>query len=140
MICIRRSAADALIQHARADVPRECCGLLIGQPGLVERIAPAANVRASEVSYLIDPRDHFAAIRAARAEGLSVIGGYHSHPRSEALPSATDLAESAGEEFLYVIAAPAFRDGWRLGAFFLRGSPDASATGNFIEVPLVPVA
>jgi proteasome lid subunit RPN8/RPN11 len=140
MICIRRSAAEALIAHARAEAPRECCGLLIGQPGLVERVAPATNARASESSYLIDPRDHFAAIRSARAEGLSVIGGYHSHPRSEALPSATDLAESAGDGFLSVIAAPAFRDGWRLGAFFLLDNANASVPGNFIEAPLVPVA
>jgi proteasome lid subunit RPN8/RPN11 len=139
MICIRRSASEALFAHARADAPRECCGLLIGQPALVERVVPATNVRASDVSYLIDPHDHFAAIRAARLEGLSVIGGYHSHPRSEALPSATDLSESAGPGFLYVIAAPAFRDGWRLGAFFLLSSPGESAAGNFIEVPLVPV-
>ncbi|MGH9312110.1 MAG: Mov34/MPN/PAD-1 family protein [Vicinamibacterales bacterium] len=133
MICIRRSAVEALISHARTEAPRECCGLLVGQPGLVERIVPATNVRASETSYLIDPRDHFVAIRAARAEGLSVIGGYHSHPRSQALPSATDLAESAGQDFLYVIAAPAARGGWRLGAFFID-------TRNFVESPLVPVA
>ncbi len=140
MICIRRSAAESLIVHARSEAPRECCGLLVGQAGLVERVVPAVNVRASDVSYLIDPRDHFAAIRAARSEGLSVVGGYHSHPRSEALPSATDLAESAGPGFLYVIAAPAFRDGWRLGAFFLLSSPGESVAGNFLEVPLVPVA
>jgi proteasome lid subunit RPN8/RPN11 len=140
MLCIRRSAAEALIIHARQEAPRECCGLLIGQPGLVERAVPATNVRARDNSYLIDPRDHFAAIRAARAEGLSVIGGYHSHPRSQALPSATDLAESAGQDFLYVIAAPAVRDGWRLGAFFLLSGPTESGIGNFIEVPLVPIA
>jgi proteasome lid subunit RPN8/RPN11 len=139
LICIRRSACEALIAHARADAPRECCGLLIGREALVERVVPAVNVRASDVSYLIDPRDHFAAIRAARSEGLSVVGGYHSHPRSQALPSATDLAESAGPGFLYVIAAPAFRDGWRLGGFFLLSSPGEPAAGNFIEVPLVPV-
>jgi proteasome lid subunit RPN8/RPN11 len=139
VICIRRSAAEALLVHAKSEAPLECCGLLVGQPGLVERVVPATNVRASDVSYLIDPRDHFAAIRAARAEGLSVIGGYHSHPRSEALPSATDLAESAGQDFLYVIAAPAYRGGWRLGAFFLFGSPNGSGNGNFVEVPIVPV-
>lgn len=139
MICIRRPAAQALIVHARDEAPRECCGLLIGQPGLVERVVPATNVRPGDDSYLIEPSDHFAAIRAARAEGLSVIGGYHSHPRSQALPSATDLRESAGEDFLYVIAAPAFRDGWRLGAFFLLAGPSESGIGNFIEVPIVPV-
>lgn len=139
MICIRRTAAEALITHARTEAPRECCGLLVGQPGLVERIIPATNVRASEVSYLIDPREHFAAIRSARSEGLSVIGGYHSHPRSQALPSATDLAEGAGQDFLSVIAAPAVRGGWRLGAFFLLSSPGDTGVGNFVEAPLVPV-
>jgi proteasome lid subunit RPN8/RPN11 len=133
MICIRRAAAEALLAHARAESPYECCGLLIGQPRLVERVMPAANAKRSETSYLIDPADHFAAIRAARAEGQAVVGGYHSHPRGLSLPSATDLTESAGADFLYVIAAPADRGGWRLAAFYLD-------SGNFTEVPLVPVA
>jgi proteasome lid subunit RPN8/RPN11 len=133
MICIRRTAAEALLAHARADAPDECCGLLIGQPGLVERAVPAANARRSETSYLIDPADHFAAMRAARAEGRAVIGGYHSHPRGPSRPSATDLKESAGPDFLCVIAAPADRGAWHLAAFYLDG-------GNFREVPLVPVA
>jgi proteasome lid subunit RPN8/RPN11 len=133
MVCIRRSAVEALLAHARAEAPYECCGLLIGGSRLVERAVPASNARRSESSYLVDPGDHFAAIRAAREAGQAVIGGYHSHPRGPALPSATDLKESAGPDFLYVIAAPAERGGWRLGAFYLDG-------GNFIEVTLVPVA
>jgi proteasome lid subunit RPN8/RPN11 len=133
MICIRRTAAEALIAHARGDAPLECCGLLIGQPWLIDRAVPAANLKRSATSYLIEPADHFAAIRAARSEGQAVIGGYHSHPRGPAIPSETDLRESAGADFLYVIACPADRGGWRIGAFFLDG-------GNFIEVPLVPVA
>jgi proteasome lid subunit RPN8/RPN11 len=133
MLSIRRSAAEALIAHARKESPYECCGLLIGQPWLIERAVPAANAKRSETNYLIDPQDHFAAIRAARAEGQAVVGGYHSHPRGPALPSETDLKESAGADFIYVIAAPADRGAWRISAFYLDG-------GNFIEVPLVPVA
>lgn len=133
MICIHRSAVEALLAHARNEAPYECCGLLIGRPRLVERALPAANTRRSETSYLIDPADHFAAIRAARVDGQAVVGGYHSHPRGPSLPSVTDLKESAGPDFLYVIAAPADRGAWRLGAFYLDG-------GNFIEVTLVPVA
>jgi len=133
MICIRRSAAEALLAHARGEAPKECCGFLIGKDGLVERAVPATNVRASETSYLIDPAEHFAAIRAARGTSEDVIGAYHSHPRSAALPSPTDLAESVGAGFLYLIAAPAARGGWRIGAFHL-------GERNFIELTLVPVA
>jgi proteasome lid subunit RPN8/RPN11 len=115
---------------------------------LIERAQPATNVRASETTYLIDPAEHFAAIRATRGTAQDVIGAYHSHPHSRALPSPTDLAESVGGDFLYVIAAPAARGGWRLGAFYLddpstsSGSPRAESRGggNFIELTLVPVA
>ena len=78
MICIRRSAAEALIAHARSEAPRECCGLLIGQAGLVERVVPAVNVRASDVSYLDRParplrRDPGGALgRAQRRRRLSL--------------------------------------------------------------------
>ena len=34
-----------------------------------------------------------------------MLGAYHSHPRSAAEPSPTDLAEAFGD-FLYVIAGP----------------------------------
>jgi proteasome lid subunit RPN8/RPN11 len=53
----------------------------------------------------VDPEDHFAAIRSARAAGLAVVGGYHSHPRSVPVPSATDLAEATDPEFLYLIVS-----------------------------------
>jgi proteasome lid subunit RPN8/RPN11 len=83
----------------------ECCGLLIGSEDAVLESRPARNLRQSGSAYLIDPEDHFAAIRGARRAGLEVVGGYHSHPRSVPVPSATDIAEAAGPEFLYLIVS-----------------------------------
>jgi proteasome lid subunit RPN8/RPN11 len=95
-----------LLAHAREEAPRECCGLLIGKGEAVVRSVRARNLDASATRYLIDPEDHFAAIRAARAEGLEVIGAYHSHPSSAPVPSPTDVAEAnSGSEFLYVIVS-----------------------------------
>jgi proteasome lid subunit RPN8/RPN11 len=74
--------------------------------------------------YRIDPSDHFAAIRQARATGADVVGAYHSHPASQPVPSETDRAE-AFESFLFVIVGPSNTRAWRLLA------------GNFAEVPLV---
>lgn len=100
-----------LVAQARAAAPRECCGLLIGEPGRVVRAHPAANLAASPARYEIAPADHFAALRMARAEGLAVVGAYHSHPAGSAAPSPTDAAEAL-PAFLYLIvglggAAPA---------------------------------
>jgi proteasome lid subunit RPN8/RPN11 len=53
--------------------------------------------------FLVDPRDHVAALREARRRGLDVVGFYHSHPRSAATPSETDLSEATYPDFLSVI-------------------------------------
>lgn len=92
--------------HARAERPNECCGLLLGRDDRVTRSVRTRNLRASPTRYLIDPQDHFAAIRAARREGLRVVGAYHSHPASPPVPSMTDLAEAIDRELVYVIVSP----------------------------------
>lgn len=93
-----------MLAHARDEAPRECCGLLIGKENSVVRSVRARNLDAKATRYFIDPEDHFAAIRAARAQGLEVVGAYHSHPTSAPVPSPTDIAEAnSGPDFLYVI-------------------------------------
>lgn len=83
----------------------ECCGLLAARGGVIDQAIPARNLKASPVAYLIDPADHFSALKRVRTEGRDIIGAYHSHPRSPAVPSPTDLAEAHYAEFLYVIVS-----------------------------------
>jgi proteasome lid subunit RPN8/RPN11 len=105
-IAIPETVVRDMLAHAREDASRECCGLLIGMGDSVARSVRARNLDANASRYLIDPQDHFAAIRSARAEGLEVIGAYHSHPSSAAIPSATDIAEAnSGSDFLYLIVS-----------------------------------
>jgi [CysO sulfur-carrier protein]-S-L-cysteine hydrolase len=95
-----------MLGHAREEAPRECCGLLVGKLDSVVRSVRTKNLDATATRYLIDPEDHFAAIRAARAQGLEVVGAYHSHPTSAPVPSPTDVAEAnSGSDFLYVIVS-----------------------------------
>jgi proteasome lid subunit RPN8/RPN11 len=95
-----------MLAHARSEAPRECCGLLVGKGESVVRSVRARNLDAKPSRYLIDPEDHFAAIRAAREAGLEVVGAYHSHPSSAPVPSPTDVAEAnSGSDFLYVIVS-----------------------------------
>ena len=118
-----------MVNHARRDAPAECCGLLLGRDDEIVDAMPATNV-ADETTrrYVIDARDHFRAIRAARGRGLEVVGAYHSHPRSPAQPSATDAAAAFGD-FVYVIVGLAHEP------------PELTAwtwaDGNFTAVPLV---
>ena len=102
---IRRAVIDAIVDHARRDSPLECCGLLIGSSDKVVECRAARNLKASSVVYLVDPENHFEAIRHARAEGLAVVGAYHSHPRSAAEPSPTDIREANDADFVHVIVS-----------------------------------
>ena len=121
---------DDILQHAREEAPNECCGLLVGRRGVVERSVRARNLQSSPTRYLIDPGDHFAAMRTARAEGRRVIGAYHSHPSGGPVPSESDLAEATGgREFLYLIVSPAEAAGNRIRAYVLR---DGKA--DFVDV------
>ena len=70
--------------------------------------------------YLIDPADHCAALRAARAAGLEVVGAYHSHPDGTLLPSATDCREASYPDFVYAIVTPAPDQERRVAAYRLR--------------------
>ena len=102
---IRREVVDAIIDHARADAPIECCGLLIGSPDLVDESFAVTNIRRSPVAFEVDPAGHFAAIRKARATQRSVVGAYHSHPRSAAVPSPTDVRDANDPDFLHLIVS-----------------------------------
>ena len=120
-----------MIAHAHEAAPEECCGLLIGRG---DNIAEAIRVRNAAPDrsrrYEIDPKEHFDLIRRARQRSLDVVGVYHSHPRSAARPSASDVAE-AFSDFLFVIVGLAGE------------SPEIAAfrfeSGNFVPVPFVRV-
>ncbi len=97
---LERRFVEEIIAHARQEAPREACGLLGGPPGgPVERIYRATNWLQSETRYEIDPRDLLRFLREFDDRGWGdPLGIYHSHPRSEAYPSATDLAQATSPD------------------------------------------
>ena len=98
-----------ILREARDACPRECCGLIEGvreaENFHVTALYPARNLAHAADRFEIDPRDQFAAYKAARAEGRAILGCYHSHPNGSAQPSATDLAGAGEENFLWLIAS-----------------------------------
>ncbi|MGQ9681310.1 MAG: Mov34/MPN/PAD-1 family protein [Anaerolineae bacterium] len=98
-----------IAEHAAADYPAECCGLLIGLEGTVSRCQPVRNLRAAERCdrFELDPLGHVQAFESARASGEKIIGCYHSHPDGVARPSSLDrqLAQRFGGPFGYLVVA-----------------------------------
>ena len=123
----------AIVAHARAVAPQECCGLLLGRDDAIVEARRARNAaQSAETRFLIDPKDHIDARREGRIRGLEVVGFYHSHPRCGAVPSPTDLAEAAYPGALHVIVGLGVEPP-EVRAFELD-------EGNFRERPLVTVA
>ena len=95
-----------ITNHARREAPLECCGLLAGKGDVIDEHVATHNIRNSDVAYQVDPVEHLAAAKQLRERGRRVLGAYHSHPRTAAVPSATDVAEAHyGDGFLYVIVS-----------------------------------
>ena len=107
MITIVQRVLDDVRAHARAEAPRECCGILVGTGDHVLESVRASNLETGTTRFQIDPRDHIRALREARARNLDVVGFYHSHPRSRPYPSETDRAESGYADALHLIAGVA---------------------------------
>jgi proteasome lid subunit RPN8/RPN11 len=121
VLVLSRTAYDAIIDHARADVPREACGALLGHQKDDERHAEevrhVTNVSETpRVTYELDPEATLAAFDEAEAAGRDVVGFYHSHPTGPARMSATDHEQAAWPGRSYVLVSLAARppalDAW----------------------------
>ena len=82
-----------MFARARACAPEECCGLLGGFGGEAASVYPLKNVaREPTKTYEAAPGELFDAQRLMRERGESLLGIYHSHPRSQdPEPSSTDV-------------------------------------------------
>ena len=119
-IRIAASALAAMIEHARRDAPRECCGLLVGDGAIIDEAVATRNVREGTTRYQIDPAEHFALIRRLRGTSRAIVGAYHSHPSSAPVPSPTDASEAHAVDWVHVILS--LRDAARpeVGVYWIR--------------------
>ena len=76
--------------------------------GAVRRVTqffPGENIDCSPTRFTMDPRQVAAAMDEMDASGWRLGGIVHSHPRTPARPSATDLREAYYPHALLVIAS-----------------------------------
>jgi [CysO sulfur-carrier protein]-S-L-cysteine hydrolase len=113
---ISRAHRDELIAHAREDAPNECCGYMRLSDGRVDEVFRAENTYNAPTRFMLDDRSLFAA-NELDDEGYGVAI-YHSHPRSPAEPSQTDINIAAYPHWLYLIVSLAGEEpevrAWRI--------------------------
>jgi [CysO sulfur-carrier protein]-S-L-cysteine hydrolase len=94
---------NELIAHAREDAPAECCGYARARDGVVEETFRSENPRKSPYGYELDPKSLLAA-NELDDEGYEVAI-YHSHPKSPAEPSQTDINLATYPHWTYLIVS-----------------------------------
>jgi proteasome lid subunit RPN8/RPN11 len=94
-LVIPPAVLDAMLAHARAELPNECVGFLAGTiadgVGSVTQCLPLVNELQSPTEFLTEPRSVFTAYRAMQEAGTRELAIYHSHPTSAPIPSKKDL-------------------------------------------------
>jgi proteasome lid subunit RPN8/RPN11 len=112
LISITSEQIEQINLHGERDYPYECCGLLIGRfendgAKVVLETFPISNAReesAKRNRFLIQPEELMRGEKYAQSNNMDVVGFYHSHPESPAVPSQYDL-EHAWPTYSYIIVS-----------------------------------
>jgi [CysO sulfur-carrier protein]-S-L-cysteine hydrolase len=105
-----RAMASAIVAQARAEYPNEACGIVIGSAVAAEggealRYVACRNEAASPYRYVIDSREALRLSIEADDAGHEFWAIVHSHVRSPAVPSPTDVGLAFWPDALYVLVS-----------------------------------
>ncbi|TRZ92085.1 MAG: M67 family peptidase [Methanosarcinales archaeon] len=102
------SDLNTIRSELEANKPYEACGVLIGtldgSTALVEKALPITNSKRTRRSFELDPKEHYDAWNEAEKNGKEIVGVYHTHPVSSAVPSLWDRETMQNDPSVWLIA------------------------------------
>jgi [CysO sulfur-carrier protein]-S-L-cysteine hydrolase len=116
---ISRSLHDEIVAHALADAPDECCGIVSSRDGEALEVFRMENTAHTWMRYEMDPMELYRVVMGIEDAGNDVGIIYHSHTRTDPVPSQTDINLATYPDSLYVIVGTATPDPV-VRAFFIR--------------------
>ena len=106
-IIISKPFRESLAQHANEQNPYEACAILLGntdeETWETTKIFLTENTDKSEINFTVSNEQLLEGYHKAEENGLSVVGIFHSHPKSEPSPSNTDIKFMKGNPVPWVI-------------------------------------
>ncbi|HLJ69528.1 MAG TPA: M67 family metallopeptidase [Chloroflexota bacterium] len=118
---IQTGFREEMLAHARREFPNEACGLIATLDGRAMAIYPIRNAEASPVAYSMDSQNQLRAMLEIEDRGWELGGIYHSHTRTRAYPSRTDIARAFYPETTYIIVSLADFDDPEIRGFSIQG-------------------
>ena len=134
MLQLPKAFADEIIAHARQEDPNECCGLLAGKDGICEKLYRITNSEHSPKRYFMEPQELHDALKDMEDEnGWDLLAIYHSHPHSQAYPSATDVELATWPDATYIIVSLSDRERPVMGAFHITDGRISEAEMEVVD-------
>lgn len=125
---IAQSLIDEMVAHARADLPNECCGMVGGVDGEASVVIPVVNSAASPLRFEMDPQGQYNALKAIEDDGNEMLAIYHSHTKSAAYPSQTDVNQAVNwPDAIYLIVSLQDEDAPEVKGYWLKDLAIADA-------------
>ncbi len=110
--------ADGMIEHARAEYPKEACGVVVGPSPTPSRLYRLTNVDPDPVMrYAADPKELKRVTDEVYEKDWDIVCIYHSHTHSPAFPSPTDVERAFYPEAVYALVSLADQSNPVLRAF-----------------------
>lgn len=126
-LTLSREQVREITEYVERHAPLEACGLLAGGKDRVEKVLFVQNQAQSPVRFVMDPYEQLQAFERIDADGLDLLGIFHSHPAGPETASPTDIAEAA-YAVVHVICSRT-DSGWKLRGFWIED-------GTSTDVPL----
>ena len=125
MISMNKSDYELILEHAKSVVPEEACGLIAGsiEDGnkIIKKDYILTNIDHSNEHFTLDPKEQLAAVKDMRANGLTPLGNWHSHPESPSRPSEEDKRLAYDSKASYMILSLMEEDKPVLNSFHIEG-------------------
>ena len=93
-IVLTQKEKNELVTHAIEQQPSESCAMLLGEKidgaWNVKEVFLTENIDKSQTNFTISPEELLKGYQLAEKMNLELVGVFHSHPNSDAVPSSTD--------------------------------------------------
>ncbi|MDR0663783.1 MAG: M67 family metallopeptidase [Spirochaetaceae bacterium] len=110
MLILGKELFETIVEHSRAALPNEACGLLAGvidETGIKKaiKIYCLKNVDESPEHFSMSSEEQFAVVADIRKRGIVLLGNFHSHPATPARPSEEDIRLAFDRSLSYLIVS-----------------------------------
>lgn len=106
-ISVSKEIYASILAHAKSELPNEACGLIAGTEDgdfrTVKKVYMLTNIDKSPEHFSLSPKEQLEAVKDMRAEGLQLLGNWHSHPEAPSRPSDEDIRLAFDKNLSYLI-------------------------------------